>query len=205
MKLTKRILSIALALVLVLGLAMPAVFAQEVEPQSTVNWDEFMFSKRPQNITIRQGDSFTLSAEVRVPNGVAEVTYQWYYFSGTSRRIEGATTHELRLGPDSPFYPQYERLGGASAIFIVGITAYEKDGGGDVVSSRTLQASAIVSTERTSLGRLYDLTIMPFVQGFGAVVALTSMTMGLLLPFAQIIFIGGLIFAYIQSFIGLFR
>jgi len=193
MKFTKHILAVFLALVLTLGLALPAMAA--------VNWDAFMFTQRPKDITIKYGDSFTLSAEVRVPEG-AEVEYQWYYFSGRSVLIENATTKELHLDPDSPFYPQNERLGGASANYICGVTAHEID---DANNTRQVSASAYVTIERTALGKLYDLTIAPFVYAFGGTVGLISMTMGIALPVSPVAFIFFLIYGFIEGFIGLFR
>jgi len=195
MKFTKRILAVLLTLTLALGLALPTMAA--------VNWNQFMFTKRQQDITIKYGDSFTLSVEVNVPAGV-DVEYQWYHVPSGEVLIENATTNELRLGPESSIYPQNERLGGAFARYRCRVTANEKDALGNVISKKDLDNTVIVRTERTLSGKLYDLFIAPFGYAFGSAVGIISMSYGLLLPVSPIVFLVGLIFGFIQGFRGLF-
>ena len=191
MKHTKRLLATLLALVLALTLALPAMAA--------VNWNEFRITRQPQNLTITHGENIILNVEVNVPEGVV-VAYQWRV-NGVP--IENATSAVLQLGPDSPRYPNYA---GAIADFRVRITGYEKDNDGNIISSRTLESNfAIVTTTRTFWGRLYGVTLEPFVLAFTATFAQVVMTFGLLLPFSPLIFLGWLVFAFGQGIIGLFR
>jgi len=195
MKFSKRMLAALLTFTLALSLGLPAMAA--------VNWNEFVFTKQPRNITIKHGDSFTFSVEVNVPNGV-EANYQWCLWEGENPEIAGATGPELRLGLDDPFYPPYDRFGGTSTSYRCYVTAYEKDNAGNIVSSRTYFTTARVDTERTASGKLYDLTIAPFVNAFGGSVGLISMTYGLIIPVLPVAFLGFLVFGFIQGFQGLF-
>ena len=189
MKFTKRMLAVTLTLALALSLALPAAAA--------VDWNDFRITKQPQNLTIKYGESFMLSVEVNVPAGV-EVEYQWY--TGSSSKITGATTSEMHLGPNDHFYPENYRYGGASTDFICEITAYEKDGGGNVVSTRFRRSDMVyVSTKRTSLGKLIDVTIGPFGYAFTAVVV--SPAFIFIFPLA---YLGFLIYFYGKGFVGLF-
>ena len=189
----KKLLAALLVLVLALSLALPAMAA--------VNWNEFRITKEPRDITIKYGDSFTLSVEVRVPEGV-EAEYEWY----SDGKIENATAPELRLGPYDPKYPEYTRLGGdstnwggATTRYRCEITAYEKDEAGNIVSSRSLSAYARVSTERTFLGILFNLAIVPFEYAFGTALASSMLTLGLLLPVSPVIFLFGLVFGFFNE------
>jgi len=187
-KFTKRILAALLTLTLALSLALPTMAA--------VNWDDFRIAKQPQGLTIKEGESFTLSVEVNVPDGV-EVAYQW---SISTKRIENATTPELHLGPDDPYYPENSPLGGASTDYICDITAYEKDGGGNVISKRYLISDRVrVTTERSFWGKLLDVTIAPFGYAFSAVIVAP-----VFIPIFPLAYLGFLIYFYVQGFMGLF-
>jgi hypothetical protein len=83
------------------------------------------------------------------------------------------------------------------------ITAYEADETGESLSQKKLYAGADVSTKRTILGKLFDITIQPFLYGFGATVALLGMTLGMLLPVSPLIFLAGLLFGFFEGFKGL--
>jgi len=199
MKFTNRILATLLTLALALSFVLPTMAA--------VNWDEFKITKSPQNLTITNGDSFTLSVEVNVPDGV-EVAYQWYTYtdgidSGSMKPIEGATFPELHVSPSDPFYAQqavYEK--NVKTRYSCKVTAYET-----VDASNTKNQwsnDAIVIIKRTALGKLYDLTISPFVYAFGGTVGLMGMSAFVLIPVSPLIFLGFLIYGFFQGFIGLF-
>ena len=173
-------------LALTLSLALPTMAA--------VNWDDFRITKQPQNLTIKQGDSFTLSVEVNVPTEV-EIEYQWRCFG---EFIENATTPDLHLSPDDPDYPKYEPLGGISTSYECWITARGRDSENNVVS-RNLYAFAKVTTERSSLGKLADVTIAPF--GYAFTMVVTSPAFALIFPIS---FLGCLIYFYVKGFMGLF-
>jgi len=185
MKFTKRILAAFLTLALALSLALPAMAA--------VNWSDFRITKQPQNLTIKHGDSFTLSVKVNVPDGV-EVEYQWY---GGSNRIKNATASELYLGPDDQYYPDDYSLGGASSSFFCEITAYDEDNSGD---KRTIWSdTAHVTTKRTISGKLLDVTIAPFGYAFSAIMAAP-----VFIPIFPLAYLGFLVYFFVQGFIGLF-
>jgi hypothetical protein len=200
MKFTKRLLAVALTLALALSLALPAMAA--------VDWTEFKITKQPQDLTIKYGDSFTLSVEVAVPEGV-EVEYQWYYRDGSSGNaipIENATSLELQVKPDALFYPENVRFGGATINYTCQATAYAKDEAGNIIlPKKHLGSSVDVKTERTTSGRLYDLFIAPFEYAFGTTVALISMTYGILIPVSPLAFLFGLVFGFVEGLRGLFN
>ena len=110
MKITKRIFATLLTFALALSLALPTMAA--------VNWDDFRITKQPQGLTIKEGESFTLSVGVNVPDG-AEVVYQWECDGSI---IEGATAPELTIGPGDRYYPEFNRIGGVTVSFKCSIT-----------------------------------------------------------------------------------
>jgi len=133
MKHTKRMLAALLTLALVFAIALPS-FAN----QSSVNWNEFRITKQPESRqNIKFGESFTLSVEVNVPEGV-EVEYQWQRLF---TNIEGAIESELHLDSSHPDYLFRSINGTAEAIYRCIIRAYEKDDDGNTISSKKLQTN----------------------------------------------------------------
>ena len=190
MKIAKRILAAALAFALALSFALPGMAA--------VNWDEFKITKQPaeQNLKIKYGDSFTLSVEVNVPEGV-EVAYQWLC---ESSRIEGATAPELHLGPDDPCYPESYWMGKVVVDYICEITAYEKDEDGNVITSRNKRSDRVsVMTEATFLGKLVDITIGPF--GYALTACIIILPLGMIFPISYPI---AVLAFYVYGFLQLF-
>jgi len=188
MKHTKKLLALLLVLLLAFGLAMPATAA--------VNWDEFKITKQPQGLTIKEGESFTLSVEVNVPAGL-EVEYQW---RRGSTFIKNATSPQLHLSPDHPMYPPDGRLGGVEVSYDCWITAYEKDNVGIVLKTDRIWTDiARVKTERSTWGKILDVTIAPF--GYAFTLTMLSPAMILIFPFAYIYF---LILSYVEGFRALF-
>jgi len=177
-----------MTMALAIGLALPAIAA--------VNWDDFRITKQPQDLTIKHGDSFTLSVEVNIPDGV-EVEYRW---QRGSSYIEGATAPELHLRTDDSFYPEFSRLGGDLADYVCDIIGYEKDAVGNVISSRSLRSDRVrAGTERTSLGKLLDVTIAPF--GYAFTMVVMSPALALIFPIS---YLGCLVYCYIEGFKALF-
>ena len=188
MKSTKRILATLLTLALALSLTLPAM--------AVVDWDEFRITKQPQDLTIKNGDSFTLSVEVNIPDGV-EVEYRW---QRDSSYIEGATAPELHLRTGDSFYPEFSRLGGDLADYVCDIIGYEKDAVGNVISSRSLRSDRVrVGTERTALGKLFDVTIGPI--GYALISPVLMTPLIVVYPFA---FLGFLVYYYYLGFKALF-
>jgi hypothetical protein len=187
----KKLLATLLTLALALSLALPAMAA--------VNWDEFRITKQPQDLTIKHGDSFTLSVEVNVPDGVHEVTYQWY--NKSLNPIENATSSELHFRPDDSYYPTDSRLGGSQAEFQVWITAYIKNADDVVVVVRRILSNTVsVQTERTALGKFLDVTIAPFGYAFSSVIATAPVSV----PLFPLAYLYWLVLAYISGFRALF-
>ena len=190
MKSTKRILATILILTLALSLAIPAVAA--------VNWDDFRITKQPHDPKIAHGEILTLSVEVNVPGGV-EVEYQWQHFGVD---IENSNASEIHIAPDNPSYP---RWAGSEDSYRCWITAYEKDSSSNVISSQTLKTNSVtVITEKTSTGKIAGITWEPFALAFSGTVATLAWSFGLLFPVSPLIFIGFLIYNFVQGFIGLF-
>ena len=49
---------------------------------AATDWDDFyIITQPPENLYVPYGESFALSVEVNVPDGVDAVTYQWYVSS----------------------------------------------------------------------------------------------------------------------------
>jgi hypothetical protein len=185
-----------LTFTLALSFALPAMAA--------VNWDEFRIANQPQDLTIKHGDSFTLSVEVNVPDGV-ELEYRWRRMSGGSKYIENATTSELHISPDdSSYYPQNSRLGGGgdSVDFNCEIIPYVMGAAGRVKMTQYVLRSNTVSvqTERTVLGKILDVTVAPFWYAFGGVMATPAVSIPLF-PFAYLYW---LVLAYVSGFRALY-
>jgi hypothetical protein len=195
MKFTKRMLAAFLTFARALGLALPTMAA--------VDWNQFNFNKHPENKTINHGDGFTLCVDVNEPDG-ATVEYQWYYRSYLSDTglIENATSRELYLEPDSPYYPGSSKLGGTWAEYQCEITAYEKDNEGDSHIVRSIYAR--VTRTRTFQEKLYSVTLEPWTQAFGYAATSFALSWVTLLPVIPILFLGALIYFYGKNFIALF-
>jgi len=169
----KKLLSILLAGFMLSGFgAMAAAQEGEPEPQARVNWNDFYIVAQPEGMTIPYGASFTLSVEVNIPDGV-EVAYQWY--RGNSTRIEGATGPALHLASKDPDHPSSvyspERYR-ASVNYRCIITAYEKDTGGNIISTkeRTSEYALVKVEDNTFVGKLFGYLIEPFMAGIKGII-----------------------------------
>ena len=154
----KKLTALLLTLVLALVLTAPAAFAQEEENQSTINWDDFYIITQPQaRKSIYAGESYTLSVEVHIPEGV-EVEYRWWSF-GHGGVLSGNTEAVLQISPDDSWVRREENE------FACDIIGYEKDGD-TVISSKTLLSEyAVVYLRGTALENLYDLFTQPLFMG----------------------------------------
>jgi len=223
MKHTQRLLAVLLTLVLAFGIGAPAmaeeivleeiVFEAEASMEipveiaeapmeaAAVNWDDFyIITQPPKNLYVKRGESFTLSVEVNIPEGV-EVTYQWYaYETPSDRPIAGATAPSLQLGPGEAYYPNmWGAAGSRYGYYTFGITAT------DNVSGQTKKLSiwpVAVSVEGTFFEKLYSVTFEPLVFGFSRM----GDYFGFGGPFALLFGLPyDVIQRYINSFKGLFK
>jgi len=213
MKRTRKPFALLLALLLALGLAAPAMAASAAQ---AVNWGAFRIIEEPQSQTIPNGESFTLSVEVNIPDGV-EVEYQWYWteprtvfnMSGYkfTSPIPNATAPEVQLKPGDAEYPVIsytynpgERFG----EYYCQISAYEKDGSGAVVARRDLESETVrVDVLRSAGEKVYGVTLEPFAIAFMQTVLLNVWTFLMALPFSPIIFLYYLAGAFVIGFRGL--
>jgi len=204
MKFAKRMLATLLTFALALSLALPTMAA--------VNWNEFRIVKKTLDLDINHGERFTLSVEVNVPDGVEEVEYQWEYRSYLSATglIENATSPELTIEADSPYYPGSNKLGsgkhgGTWAEYRCQVTAYEKDNGGNIISSRVITSNYVrVTRTRTFQEKLYSVILEPWARAFGGLAVYLSLSWFTLLPVSPVLFLGLLIYYYGKNFIALF-
>jgi len=181
----KRILALLLALALALSLALPAA---AVEPLDLI-------SRPPGTLYVKRGESFTLTVEVDIPEGVDEVTYQWYYFG--SVKVAGATSNTLLLSPGDEEYPKnhvyYSVTGATSERYTCRIAAIDSESGkeyGRWVSDIT------VHVEGSFWAKLYSITLEPLVEAFNDI--FDAFPLGLIyFPFT-------LIRGYVNNFKGLF-
>ena len=154
---TKRLLSLLLTLILAFGLAVPAVFAQEEDdPRSTVNWDDFYIVTQPQQEqSIKKGESFTISFDVHVPEGV-EVTYEWYGIADGFFKMTTAGP-ALVCNPGDTQYPVLDSTllpnAVGSASYGCWITCREKDGD-EVISEKQLPIDKVAVEMKGSIGDL---------------------------------------------------
>jgi len=198
MKLTKRILAVVITLALALTLALPAT--------ATVNWDEFRIATETQDMKIQRGESFTLSVEVIIPDGV-EVEYQWVHgVSSNSPIIENATSPNLRLSPNDTNYPSEFWSRSARSDYYCKITAFEKDNENNVISSKTLRSKPtnVIVEDHTFLGKLYSVTVEPFAFAAANTGYWLSLTMFFTLPLSPLFFLYFLAVGFINGFRGLF-
>jgi len=156
MKLTKKLLTLLLTLALALSLTLPAMAA--------VNWDEFRITRQPQDLTIIYGESFTLSVEVSLPAGIVDVEYQWFRRGNWIISIQGATEPELRLSHGDLQYASFK----SNDVYYCEITAYEKDGDGNELSSKTLTSHRVRVYAENKAPTLWEsilgIILSPFVE-----------------------------------------
>ena len=138
---------------------------------SDVNWDDFyIITQPPRDLYVKRGESFTLSVEVNIPDGV-EVTYEWYS-TGFSGLIEGATAPALQLKPGDSDYPKaiplaanynyrYEPGGSHGGSFQCRIIA-----NADGETKQYWSNYASVHVAGSFLEKLYSLSLEPFVDTF---------------------------------------
>ena len=164
--------------------------------------------QQPQNLTIKHGESFTLSVEVNVPAGV-DVEYQWRRSpvggSDTdSTRIAGATESDLQLSSSHAHYPYENNY----YDYFCEITAYEKDAGGTVLPSQILTSDkARVTTEereKSFWDKVYSVTLEPFAYAGKMTFSGILISMGLLIPISPFYFLYFLVEGYVKGFKGLF-
>jgi len=198
MKQFKRLLALGLAFALAIGLALPTMAA--------VDWDDFRITKQPQGLTIKQGDSFTLSVEANIPDGV-EVEYQWYREGGAwgelAIKIVDATTPDLHQNPNDSDYPDANMYHEYHCM----ITAYEN---GNAASTRTLTSSRVrvlaeeEKKEKTFWEKVYSVTLEPFAYAGIMTMSGLLMSMGLIIPLSPFYFLYFLVEGYVKGFKGLF-
>jgi len=200
MKQAKKCLALALTLTLALTLALPAAAA--------VNWEDFRITRQPQSMTIIHGESFTLSMEVNVPDGV-EVEYQWRRSpvggsEDSSTRIYGATEPDLQLSSNDDHYPFRNNY----YDYYCEITAHGKDADGNELSSQTLTSGrarvTVEEKEKTFWEKVYSVTLEPFSYAGSMTLVGMMLSFGLLLPVAPFYFLYFLVVGYIEGFKGLF-
>lgn len=211
MKHAKRLLALLLTLALAFGLTAPIAFAQD---QSLVDWDDFyaVGQLQPFSQFVSYGDSFTVSAEVNIPDGVDEVVYRWYRDWDNGVLIEGAAGPALRLGPKDSAYPSSKatlaagsQSGSRQDSYYCEIIAYEKDGGGAVIAHETRRSSnAYVRVEGSFWQKLYSVTVEPFA--FAAMMSAFSSvySLGLWLPLIPFAFAAYWYERLAENFRGLF-
>ena len=165
---------------------------------------------RPTNrFAVKYGESFTLRAAAEVAPGV-ELKYKWRKgYSSNSPVIQNATGPELRIGPNDPNYPLTRKFGPLeqSSYYFCDITAQVKDENGKVVNSKTVSSGSnheVTVRNDTFLGLLFTIIVEPFLYGGSLAVVTSAMTMGLLIPFAPITFVFGLLFGFGIGFVKVF-
>jgi len=193
MKITKRLLAAVLTMALALGLALPAMAA--------VDWDAFKITKQPQDLTIKHGDSFTLSVEVSVPAGV-EVEYQWYRWmnGGGPKPIDGETAAIMIRKSNDSDYPSENRF----YEYHCEITAHEEGTGN--LSKLTSNKARVDAEEKEKdfLGKVYSVTVEPFVYAGKQTATSVLLSFGFLIPLAPVWFLFFLVEGFINGFRGLF-
>jgi len=102
----KKVLAMLLAIVLAMGLSMPAT--AEEEGTSTQS-EGSVFVIGPARESLPYGESFTLSAQIIPPEGMEAVAYQWWYRfdipGDRLRRVENAIEPELTVLHGEAHYP----------------------------------------------------------------------------------------------------
>jgi len=187
----KKLISALLALVMVSGLfaAMPLTASAA---ESTVNWDDFYIVTQPQGRTIKRGDTFTLSFEVNVPDGV-EVEYQWFGIANGTFKV--ATSEPFLIcSPGDEYYPVLDTMfvpkAIGSATYLCTIVGYEKDGD-EIVSQKMLGIGRVTVNMKGSIGDLmYSFLNVPILAALGPVTAVlpSIMTGVITYPFIALYF-----------------
>ena len=179
-KLLSPILALVLTLALALSLALPAM--AEGEPEPEVNWDDFTIITQPKDLTIKYGESFTLSVEVNVPDGVA-VIYTWWRYSDGSL-IDGATGPTLQLSFDEPLYPQasypYQNATAWYSCTVTPVISNEDD---KPVVSRRLYSDYATVTVLPERKKTFGDTLAEIWEGFLAVILFFVVIPSLILHF----------------------
>ena len=168
MKHTKHLLAIFLAFALALALVLPAL---------AVDWDDFLIVTQPQSRTIDEGERFTLSVEVNIPNDVV-AEYHWYVVDSLGN-IAAAPGDGPTLSA-APGYSHYVVDPGVNAVktgmfktYYCEIWCYELDDEDEVISERTLTSdTARVTVEIPKLGfwlTMYAIFVFPLFETAGFV------------------------------------
>jgi len=166
MKHAKKLFTLLLAFLLVLAFGLPAM---AIQTQSAVDWDEFYIVKQPQGRNIRKGESFTLSFEVNVPDGV-EVEYKWF---GIADGFFELTTSDpiLVCSPGDAHYPILNTIilpdATGSAHYHCWIYCYEKDGGKIVSQQQILTNEVTVDMKGTIGDLMYSFLNAPILAAIG--------------------------------------
>jgi len=186
MKYTKCMLALLLTLALVLSFALPVAAA--VEPLNVI-------SQPPSTVYVKRGESFTLTVEVEIPEGVDEVTYQWRYIG--SVKVAGATSNTLLLSPGDAEYPKrqyyYSVTGANSERYSCRIAGIDSESGkeyGRVVGDIT------VHVEGSFRDKLYSVTLEPLVASFNDIYDA--------FPLGLFFFLPNVINRYVENYRGLF-
>ena len=143
--------------------------------------DQFKTIVQPQDMTVKHGESIVLSAQANKPDGVSEVTYQWYRSINKDdtgiyyQAIEGATAPTLQLHPGNFDYPEqsgsiaynryFQDAGHFAEWYFCVSTAVDSVTG----LSKTSSSRAAYVKVRAAFGeKLYSVTLEPFVYAIQA-------------------------------------
>jgi len=153
MRHTKALLSLLLTLALAFSLALPAL-ADEPDPAMPV------IAKQPQSVTVKSGESFTLTVEAEIASG-GEIGYQWYD-ACDDRRLPAANNPYI-ISSDNTF------PNGASLYCVVynkATSTYES--GPHRVVSETATVTVLASPDTIVIdldsfgGKLLNTLFLPF-------------------------------------------
>jgi len=142
MKITKRVLAVALALALGLALLMPALAADPNAPVITKQWRIYS------NVYV--GETIAFEIEAKLPSGVdGELSYAWklgpwgsntYYAEGTGPRFEITFTEDMLS--EIGFLSSYGHL----SLSVVITNTFEDSNGDEKTASITQSMSMQVNT-----------------------------------------------------------
>jgi hypothetical protein len=167
--------------------------------------NDFDMNINPREMSAKYGETFTLNAQVVIPQGVA-VEYQWYTGGMGEIEIAGATDAALRLRPDDEHYPALPYVGSSrTSYYFCEASATQKDGDGHVIAAKTLWVRAEVSLKDSSFkGKLYNIFLQPLESAFNGTFMAVGMSFGALLPVGPIIFMVALFAGFVMGITGLF-